>query len=118
MIECDFADFFVMRKTLFCFQKLFRIQVDGDNKSVKSQNLGENEDKDHADEKSRLLRRSADAGVADNPDRVAGGETRQADGQTCSEMYEAPVKTKQNLANILFLSILPSSSIILFLTKY
>jgi hypothetical protein len=57
--------------------------------TVKPENLGEDEDEDHADEQARLLRGPAHAGVADDADREAGRKTREADGQAGAELDEA-----------------------------
>ncbi len=50
---------------------LFCVEIDGDDEAVETQDLSENEDKDHADEESRLLGRSSDSGVTNNSDCVA-----------------------------------------------
>jgi hypothetical protein len=57
--------------------------------TVKPEHLGEDEDEDHADEQARLLRSPAHAGVADDADREASRETREADGQARAELDEA-----------------------------
>lgn len=54
---------------------LFRVKVDGDDETVKTQDLCEDKDQDHAHEQPRLLCRSPDAGVADDADGVTSGET-------------------------------------------
>ena len=46
----------------------FGIHKQSHDQAVKTQHFGENEDKDHADEKTRLLGRSPDAGVTDDAD--------------------------------------------------
>ena len=51
---------------------LFRVQVDGDNEAVETQNFCENEDKDHSYKESGLLGSSSHASVADNADGVSG----------------------------------------------
>ena len=71
-------------KVLFC------VEIDGDDQTVETKDLGENEDEDHADEETRLLSRSSDSGVTHNANGVSGSKTRQADGQTSSQMYETP----------------------------
>ena len=53
-------------------------EVDGDNEPVQAQDLGEDEDQDHADEEPRLLRRPPHAGVAHDADGVARRQSRQA----------------------------------------
>ena len=69
---------------------LFGVEIDGDDQSVQTQDLGEDENQDHSDEEPRLLRRSSDSCVAYNSDCVACGETRETDGEAGSEMDEAP----------------------------
>lgn len=64
----------------------------GDNQAVQTQNLGENENQDHADEQSRLLGSTAHTGVTDNADGETGGQTGQTDGQTSTELDEACVQ--------------------------
>ena len=71
---------------------LFRVKVDGHDEAVETEDFGENEDEDHSDEESRLLRGSPDSGVADDADGVSGSQPRQADGQTSAEVNEAPEK--------------------------
>lgn len=61
---------------------LFRVQVDGDDQTVQTQDFGENEDQDHTDEQSGLLGGTADAGVTDDADGETGGQTREADSET------------------------------------
>ena len=52
---------------------LLSVEVDGNDKSVQTQDLGEDENEDHTDVEAGLLGCAAHAGVADNADSVAGG---------------------------------------------
>lgn len=61
---------------------LFRVQVDGDDQTVQTQDFGEDENQNHTDEQSGLLGRTADTGVTDDADGETGGQTREADSQT------------------------------------
>ena len=47
------------------------------NEPVQNQRLGEDKDKDHADEQLRLLGGGTDTGVADNANRSASGKSNQ-----------------------------------------
>lgn len=66
-----FCFFFVFE--LNCCVGLFCAQNQRNDKSVQTEHFGENEDQNHSDEKSRLLRRSSNTGVADDANSVAGG---------------------------------------------
>lgn len=61
---------------------LFRVQVDGDDQTVQTQDFGENEDQNHTDKQSGLLGGTTDTGVTDNADGETGGQTREADRKT------------------------------------
>lgn len=61
---------------------LFRVQVDGDDQTVQTQDFGENEDQNHTDKQSGLLGGTADTGVTDDADGETGGQTREADSKT------------------------------------
>ncbi len=54
---------------------LYRVQVDGDDEAVETQDLCENEDQNHADKQSRLLRCASHTRVAHYTDGIAGRET-------------------------------------------
>lgn len=69
-----------------------RVEDKRDDEAVKTENLGENEDKDHADVEAGLLGRAADTGVTDDADGEAGGETGKTDGQAGAELDEAGVQ--------------------------
>ena len=53
-----------------------------------TQDFGENEDKDHADEESGLLSSASHTSISNNADSKAGGQTRQADAETSAELEE------------------------------
>ena len=67
------------------------------NETVETQNLGENEDKDHADEETRLLGGTTDTGVTDNTDSKPSGQTGQTDRETSTELDEACVERHGSL---------------------
>jgi len=52
------------------------VHDEGDNETIKTQNFGENEDEDHADVETGLLRNTANTRVTDN-----------ADGKACRKTY-------------------------------
>lgn len=49
------------------------VQVDGDDETVQTQYFGEDEDKNHTDEETRLLGGTSDTSVAHDADGEAGG---------------------------------------------
>ncbi len=65
---------------LQCLAALPRVQVDGYNKSVETQDLGENEDEDHTNKQSGLLSRSSYSGISDDSDSVPSGQSGQTNG--------------------------------------
>ena len=65
---------------LQCLAALPRVQVDGNNKSVETQDLGENEDEDHTDKQPGLLSCPSYSGISDDTNCVSGGQSRQPDG--------------------------------------
>ena len=58
-----------------------------------TQNFGENENQDHADEKSWLLSSSTDTSVTDDTNGETGGQTSEADGETGTELDETSEET-------------------------
>ena len=50
-----------------------------DDETVETQDLGEDENEDHADIETRLLSCASNARVTDDADRETGRQTRQAD---------------------------------------
>jgi len=71
-----------------------RVHEKGNDESVQSQDLSENENQDHADEQPRLLRRAPHAGVADDADGETGRQTSQTDRETGTKLDEADEETR------------------------
>ena len=57
--------------------------------TVKTQNFGENENEDHADEESGLLGGSSYTSVTDDANGESSSETSETDGQTRTELNES-----------------------------
>ncbi len=53
-----------------------------------TQDFGENEDKNHADEQPGLLGSSSHTSVTDDSNGKSGSHTRKTDGQTGAELDE------------------------------
>lgn len=66
--------------------KLLRGEDQRDDQAVQAEHLSEDENEDHADEQTRLLRCASHARVANNADCVSGGQTAQANTQPRSEL--------------------------------
>lgn len=77
------------------WSSLFRVQVDGDDQTVQTQDFSENEDQNHTDEQSWLLGSTTDTGITDDTDGETGGQTGESYSQTSTEMDEAPAKRKR-----------------------
>ena len=65
---------------------------EGNDETVQTQSLGENEDEDHSDEKPRLLSGGAHTSVTNNANSHTGGEAGETAGETTSKMSEAVVE--------------------------
>jgi len=59
-----------------------------DNEAIKTQDFGENENKNHSDEKSRLLCSTTHASVSNDANGEPSGQTRETDTQTSAELDE------------------------------
>ena len=68
-------------------------QDKGNNESVQSKSLGENEDKNHSNEKLFLLTDCPDTSISDNSNGHSGGKTGQTAAQTGGQMRESGVET-------------------------
>ena len=55
----------------------------------RTQNFGENENQNHADEEPRLLSCTADTSIADNSDRETGSHAGQTDSETSTKLDKA-----------------------------
>ena len=65
------------------------VKVDRHNESVKSQDLGEDQDQNHPHEESGLLGRASHPGVTHHPDSVASGQTGEADTEAGAQVNKA-----------------------------
>ena len=59
-----------------------------------TQDFGENENKNHADEETGLLSGASDTSITDNTDSETSSETSKTDGQTSTELDETSVERK------------------------
>ena len=76
---------------------LFRVQVDGHDQAVETEDLSENKNENHANKESRLLGCSADSSVAEDANGVTGSQAGQADGETGTKMSETSERLKNCL---------------------
>lgn len=65
------------------------VQNKGDDETVKTQDLSENENQNHSDEEPGLLGSAADTGISNNTDGEASGKTGKTDTETGTEVNEA-----------------------------
>lgn len=75
----------LMQKLLFCRQD------ESHDKTVKPQDLSEDQDQDHTHKKTGLLGCSSHAGVAHDADGKTSRKTAEAHAQTSAEVEETPV---------------------------
>lgn len=61
-------------------------QNEGNDQTIKTKRLREDENQDHSNEKSLLLTDGADTGVTNNANRHTGGETTEAAAHTSSQV--------------------------------
>lgn len=57
-------------------------------KFVRTQNFGENENKNHSNEESWLLSSTTDTSITNNTNGETGSKTSKADGETSAELDE------------------------------
>lgn len=69
--------------------RLLGRENEGDDETVQTEGLSENENEDHAYEEARLLGDGADTGITDDADGHAGGKTGKTDRKARGEMGEA-----------------------------
>ena len=62
------------------------------NQPVETQHLGENEDKDHTNVQTGLLRSTAHTSITDNANGETGSKTSEADRETGTELDETGVE--------------------------
>lgn len=65
-----------------------------------TQDFGENENQNHADEKTRLLSTSTDTGVTNNTNSETSSETSETDSETSTELNETGVQAELLLETI------------------
>jgi hypothetical protein len=69
------------------------VHEQGNNETVQTQDFGENENQNHADEQTGLLSSSSHTGITDNTDGKASSKTSQTDGKTRTELNETSVQS-------------------------
>lgn len=69
---------------------LFGVQVDGNNESVKTQHLSENEDQNHSHKETGLLGRASDTGIADDTYGKSGGQPAETYGEPRAQVDKPP----------------------------
>lgn len=69
-----------------------RVQQQGNNQAVQTQDFSENQDQDHTHEQSWLLSGASDTSVTNNTDGKAGSQTGQTNGQAGTQLDEAGVQ--------------------------
>lgn len=77
-----------------------RVHEQGDNETVQTQDFGENENENHADEKTRLLSSSSYTSITDNTDSETGSKTSKTNRETGTELDEASVEREILLQTI------------------
>ena len=68
------------------------VHEEGNNQTIETQDFGENENKNHADEESGLLSGAADTGITDDTNRKTSSETSETNGKTGAKLDEACVE--------------------------
>jgi hypothetical protein len=68
------------------------VHEQGNNETVKTQDLGENENQNHSDEQPGLLGSSSHTSVTDDSDGKTSSHTRETDGETSTELDEVGVE--------------------------
>jgi len=76
------------------------VHEQGDNQTVKTQDFGENQNQNHADEETGLLSSSSNTSITNNTNSETSGKTSKTDGQTSTELNEASVKGQVLLQTI------------------
>ena len=67
-----------------------RGQDERDNQAVQPEHLSKDQDQNHADEESRLLRGPSNSCIADHTDGKASSQSGQADTQSSAKLQERP----------------------------
>jgi len=69
------------------------VHQESNDQTVKTQDFGENENKNHADEEPRLLSSTTDTSITNNTNSETSSKTGETDGETSTELDEASVKS-------------------------
>lgn len=69
-------------------------------KKKRTQDFGENENQDHADEEAGLLGSTTDTGITNDADGETSGETGETDSETGTELDETSVQGESLLEAI------------------
>jgi len=73
------------------------VDEQGNDETVQTQDFGENENENHADEESWLLSGTPDTSITDDTDGETSGETGETDRQTGTELDETSVQRHRGL---------------------
>jgi hypothetical protein len=65
-----------------------RVHKQSNDKSIKTQDFGENENENHSDKQPGLLSSSTDTSITDNSDGETSSHTGETDGETSTELNE------------------------------
>jgi hypothetical protein len=76
------------------------VHEQGNNETVQTQDFGENENQNHADEQTGLLSSSSHTGITDNTDGKASSKTSQTDGQAGTKLNETGVERQVLLETV------------------
>jgi hypothetical protein len=68
------------------------VHEQGNNETVQTQDFGENENQNHADEETGLLSSTTDTGVTDDTNGEASSKTSKTDRETSTELNETSVQ--------------------------
>jgi hypothetical protein len=64
------------------------VQNEGNDETVKTQDLSENQDQNHSDEEPGLLGSSTHTGISNNTDSKTGGKSSKSDTETSTHVNE------------------------------
>ena len=70
------------------------VHEEGNDETVETQDFGENENKNHADEETGLLSSSSNTSITNNTNGKTGSETSKSDGETSTELNETSEQRK------------------------
>jgi hypothetical protein len=73
-------------------QRGLGVHQERDDKTVETQDFGENENQDHSNEETGLLGSSSDTGITNDTDSEASSKTGKTDGETGTKLNETSEK--------------------------